>query len=154
MISTFDALEVHDHITDNLGCLNGTIIWTGFICCAHQQRDRDLVNASNVNQGSLTLTLHIVRSVLLESVHEGILIPMGLCLDSNRLAIVTVSKVACVVAELFADFFVLLLPVRTVQVVDTDRSVCIQPIVVVGFRLVGRADRAGSESHELIKVVD
>lgn len=120
MILTLNGLEVDNHITNDTSCLNCTSVRASVIGSSHKHRDWNLINARYVNKCSFTLAILPLGRPLLEPVCVGILLPMLLRLHSHRLAPVAADVVAGFLAKLVANLVMVTLPVRAVQVVDSN----------------------------------
>jgi len=153
VIFTLDRLEMDDHVPDDSSSLDSTLIRAGTVSCAHEHSDGDLVDTSKVDQGSLALTFLVVGSELLEAVRVGVLPPVRFRLNRHGLAPVAARVVTCLLTELVADLSVVSIPVRAVNVVNTDRREGEQGVFPVALGAIYRADRARSEGHKLVEVV-
>ena len=154
MVLTLDAFEVHDHIANNLGCLDGAIIRASLIGSAYKHSDWHLVDAADVDQSSLFFSLQIIGCILLEPVHVGVLLPVRLRLHCHRLAVRAVSVVTGIFAQLLAHLFILILPVGPVEIVDANGWVSIEGVLIVRLVFTSWADSARSKSEKLVQIVD
>lgn len=111
VVFALDGLEVHNHVADDACRFDRSVVRASLIGSTDKHSDRDLVDASQIDQGCLAFALIIVRRKLLEPISVGILPPMLLRLDRHRLAPVAIRVVASILAKLVANFGILCVPV-------------------------------------------
>ena len=121
MVLSWNRLEVHDSVADDLSCLLGTPVWASNILGARHHRDGHLVDARDVDKRRMTMAIEVVWCILLEPISVGVLPPVSLRLDTLWLAPVTRGVLAGSGAKLIAHFFVIMVPIWTIHVVDADR---------------------------------
>ena len=107
-----------DHIANDRCCLDCSGIWAGVIIGTNEHGDGDLVDASEVNELRF-LNKCIVVCKLLVPILEGILPPVSLRLDRDRLAPRACPLFAGFCTDLLANSEMILLPVRSPDRIDT-----------------------------------
>mmetsp|Transcript_33380 Transcript_33380/g.41234 ORF Transcript_33380/g.41234 Transcript_33380/m.41234 type:complete len:330 (+) Transcript_33380:188-1177(+) len=140
------------HVANDASCLDCRSVWARLVSCAHEQRNRDFIDTSDIDKIGLTLTLEVLGRELLESARVSVLLPVSLRLDSHGLAVRAVAVVAGIIAQL-AHLLVVSPPVRAVQVIHADRWHLIQGVLIVALWAVRGTDGAGGQRHKLVKVV-
>ena len=118
-----DTLKVYHSITNHISSDHSTVVWASVVTFAHKHGDRDLVNASDINEIRLAMSSKIVikRDQLLEPVGISVLLPMKRTLHGHRLAVGAAEIITADFAKLIADALVLFLPIGAVLIIDTDR---------------------------------
>lgn len=154
MVFALNRLEVDNHVANDLSCLNSAGIRAGIICRSDQHGNRYLIDAGQIDEGSLTLTVLPIGRKFLETVGIGVLPPVRFRLDGHRLAPVAANIVTSFLAKLVADFCMITIPIWTIQVVDTNGREGEECFLPLALRSVLWADRAWRKRHKLVEVVD
>ena len=120
MVLPLERLEMLHRIADDLRRFLSRCIWASDIQSARHHHNGHFVDTGEVDQLGMLLTAHVVWGPLLESLSLGVLLPMRFRLDRHRLAVGAVGVVASLLAKLVTDDLVLAVPVRSIEIVDTD----------------------------------
>ena len=155
MVGTFNALEVGDGGANHVSGDLGTGIRAGYVACAGEHRDGNFVDSSDVDQIRLAMTGKVVLqgNELLEPVGIGVLLPVERALNRHWLASGAIAKATASVTQLLADAWILLIPVRSILVVDADRWELVDRVLIEAFWSIRRVGKARGESEDFIKVV-
>ena len=120
MIAPRNGAEVGNTLTNLLDRDMGLGVVANGVEQAGPKRHRDMLDLAQINEISLSLTLHVVRCVFLEPVLEHVLGPVDVCLKRDGLsASTTLSIFADLFIKVITDGLLVLFPVWPAKYRDT-----------------------------------